>query len=112
MAVTGVLLVFFLVLLTAAVKARRRRVLTGHEGLIGVAGMVRREIAPGATGIVLVQGELWRADAAEGRIGVDEKVVVESVEGLLLHVRRASGVIPAPRRPASPAVAKSANARA
>jgi membrane-bound serine protease (ClpP class) len=111
-AVTVLLIAFFLILITAALKARRRRAVTGHEGLIGATGVVRRDIEPGGTGFVLVHGELWRAGAAEGRIGVDERIIVQSVEGLVLQVRRASGVIPAPRRPASPAVAKSSGARA
>jgi hypothetical protein len=38
-------------------------------------------------------------------------VVVQGVEGLLLTVRRASEVVPAPSRPAAPAVAKSNTTR-
>jgi membrane-bound ClpP family serine protease len=36
---------------------------------------------------VLVKGERWRAVAAE-RVAAGERVVVESVEGLLLRVRK------------------------
>jgi membrane-bound serine protease (ClpP class) len=111
-AVTAVLLGFFLVIVTAILRSRRRRVVTGREGLIGARGVVRREFEPGQNGIVLVQGELWQAIAPDGRIGVGEQVVVQSLEGLLLTVRRATDIVPAPPRPASPAVAKSGTARA
>jgi hypothetical protein len=38
---------------------------------------------------------------------VSEQVIVESVDGLVLTVKRASAVSPAPVRPAAPASAKS-----
>jgi membrane-bound serine protease (ClpP class) len=111
-AVTIVLLGFFLVVVTAVLRSRRRRVVTGREGLIGAVGIVRREIEPGRNGIVLVQGELWQAVAPEGRLNQGERVVVQSMDGLLLTVRRTTDVVPAPPRPAAPAVAKSNTARA
>jgi membrane-bound serine protease (ClpP class) len=106
------LLAFFLFLVAAVLRVRRRRVVTGREGLLDAVGTVRRELEPGKTGIVLVQGELWQAVAPDGRLGVGEKVVVQALDGLLLTVRRATDVVPAPPRPASPAVAKSGTARA
>ncbi len=109
--VTAVFVVFFLVIVTAVIRSRRRKVVTGREGLVGASGTVRRELAPGQPGIVHTQGELWQAVAVEGRIASGEKVVVQSMDGLLLTVRRASDIIPAPPRPASPAVAKSETAR-
>jgi membrane-bound ClpP family serine protease len=69
----------------------RRRPSHGADGLIGHVGVVRRALAP--QGAVLIDGELWRARRspvddvpvlAEG-----EPVVVESVHGLTLSVRRA-----------------------
>jgi membrane-bound serine protease (ClpP class) len=111
-AVTLVLVIFFGFLLTAAIRARRNRVVTGREGIVGATGVVRREIEPGRAGIVLTQGELWQAVAPAGRVGVGEQVVVEAIDGLLLTVRRASDIVPAPPRPGSPAVAKSGAARA
>src|SRR5438105_4578854 len=111
-AVTAVLLGFFLVIVTAVLRSRRRRVVTGREGLLGAVGTVRRALEPGQTGIVHVQGELWQAIAPDGRLAVGEKVIVQGLSGLILTVRRASDVVPAPPRPASPAVAKSGTARA
>jgi membrane-bound serine protease (ClpP class) len=110
--VTAVLLGFFLVIVAAILRSRRRRVVTGREGLIGAVGVVRRDLEPGRTGIVLVQGELWQAVASEGRLSQGERAVVQSVDGLLLTVRRATDAIPAPPRPPAPAVAKSRTARA
>ncbi|MBV9516147.1 MAG: nodulation protein NfeD [Mycobacteriaceae bacterium] len=110
--VTTVLVAFFGLLIAAIVRGRRRRVVTGREGLIGTTGLVRRDIEPGRTGIVLVHGELWQAVAPEGRLSASEQVVVQSLDGLLLTVRRAAEAVPAPPRPAAPAVAKSNTARA
>src|SRR5689334_24120447 len=103
-AVTSVFVAFFAVLVTAIIRSRRRKSVTGREGLIGSTGVVRREIEPGRSGIVLVQGELWQA-IADGRLGQGERITVQSIDGLLLTVRRATDVIPAPPRPAAPAVA-------
>ena len=111
-AVTAVLLGFFLFVVAAVLRSRRRRVVTGREGLLGATGVVRRELEPSKGGIVLVQGELWQAVAPDGRVGVGERVVVQALDGLVLTVRRASDIVPAPPRPASPAVAKSKTAQA
>jgi membrane-bound serine protease (ClpP class) len=110
-AVTAVLLGFFLVIVTAILSSRRRRVVTGREGMLGATGVVRRELLPGRTGLVLVHGELWQAVAPDGRLDVGEQIVVQALEGLLLTVRRATDIVPAPVRPASPVVAKSERAR-
>jgi membrane-bound serine protease (ClpP class) len=110
-AVTAVFVVFFMVIVTAVIGSRRRHVVTGREGLLGASGVVRRELSPGQQGIVLTQGELWQAVASD-RIGAGEKVIVQSMDGLVLTVRRASDIIPAPPRPPSPVVAKSGAARA
>ncbi len=110
-AVTGVLVVFFLVIVTAVIRSRHRRVVTGREGLVGATGVVRRDLEPDRQGIILTQGELWQALAAEGRITAGEKVIIQNIDGLTLTVRRASDVVPAPPRPPSPAVAKSETAR-
>jgi len=60
------------------------------DGLVGRVGVVRRAIAP--EGQVAVAGELWRARrswADDDEPAVGEHVVVESVHGLTLSVRRA-----------------------
>ena len=110
--VTGVLLAFFLVLVTAILSSRRHAVVTGREGMLGARGVVRRELAPGGTGLVLVQGEIWQAVAPDGRLAEGEPVVVQAMAGLLLTVRRATDPVTAAPRAASPAIAKSETARA
>jgi membrane-bound serine protease (ClpP class) len=109
--VTAVFLAFFLFIAAAVIRSRRRKVVTGREALMGASGVVRNEVIPGQHGIVLVQGELWQAVATDVRIARGEKIVVESVDGLVLKVRSTSDIVPAPPRPASPAVAKSETAR-
>lgn len=79
------LIFFFLV--TLAVKAQRRRAVSGSEGLIGVIGDV---FAPLPDGKVMVGGELWDAtvDPGEGLISKGEKVRIVSVEGMKLKVKK------------------------
>jgi membrane-bound serine protease (ClpP class) len=84
--------VLALVTLREARAISRRQVETGAEGLIGHVGIVRRKIDP--LGDVAVDGELWRARrswVAEDEPAPDEgdAVVVDSVQGLTLLVRRA-----------------------
>src|ERR1700730_18368678 len=81
-AVTAVLLAFFLVIVTAVLSSRRHRVVTGREGMLGATGVVRRELLPGHSGLVLVQGELWQAVAPDGRLGAGVQVTVQGMEGL------------------------------
>jgi membrane-bound serine protease (ClpP class) len=84
--------VLALVTLREARSISRRQVQSGAEGLIGRVGIVRRRIDP--LGDVAVDGELWRARRAwasenEAPPAEGERVVVDSVHGLTLLVRRA-----------------------
>lgn len=94
-AITAITSSFFLFLLTMALRAQREQPLTGKEGLVGRMGRVRKTFVPAPsgsltfTGNVLVQGEIWRAEAAEA-IKSGERVVVTKVEGFTVHVRRVS----------------------
>jgi membrane-bound serine protease (ClpP class) len=82
----GVSLIFiFLVFLV--VRAHRRKVATGKEGLIGEIGLARTDLNP--SGKVFVHGELWEAEADEF-IPVGTKVKVSRVEAnLSLKVTKA-----------------------
>lgn len=82
----GVITIF---LMTIAIKARRNKVVTGAQGLLGAIGEARTEIDP--DGKVFVLGELWNAHAPT-RVRMGEQVVVRKVEGLELEVERAGNV--------------------
>lgn len=96
-AITAITSGFFLFLLTMALRAQRGQPLTGKEGLIGRTGRVRKTFVPAPSGSltfagsVLVQGEIWQAEAEEA-IETSEKVVVTGAEGFTLHVRRVADV--------------------
>src|SRR6516162_9519461 len=72
-------------LMSIALKARRNKVVTGQQGMIGSVGEARTDIDP--EGKVFVQGELWNAHAPS-RVQMGEHVVVKKVEGLELEVER------------------------
>jgi membrane-bound serine protease (ClpP class) len=79
--VTGVVVVG---LLSLAVRAQRRRVSTGQEGLLLEKGRARSAIDP--EGKVTIHGEIWNAVADEP-VAAGETVEVVGVEGLTLRVR-------------------------
>ncbi|HLA77881.1 MAG TPA: nodulation protein NfeD [Vicinamibacteria bacterium] len=73
-------------LVRLVIQAQLRRPQTGVEGLIGQAARAETALAP--NGWVTVQGESWRALIESGAAAAGEMVVVTSVEGLLLRVRK------------------------
>jgi membrane-bound serine protease (ClpP class) len=78
---------FFTWIISKAVQARHRRVHTGSEELVGEHAVVRSRLDP--VGHVFVKGALWRATGADSSaFDVGDEVVVESVEGLTLTVRK------------------------
>lgn len=72
-------------LVRIAIRARRNKVLTGADALIGAIGIAQEQIAP--RGQILVHGELWFAEAPS-TIAPGEQVRVKSVNGLTLLVER------------------------
>ena len=72
-------------LMGIAIRARRNKVVTGEQGLIGAVGEARTDIDP--EGKVFVLGELWNAHAPS-RVGIGDHVVVRKVEGLELEVEK------------------------
>ena len=72
-------------LMTIALRARRNKVVTGEQGLIGAIGEARTDIDP--EGKVFVLGELWNAHA-RSRVGMGDPIVVRKVEGLELEVEK------------------------
>jgi membrane-bound serine protease (ClpP class) len=77
---------FFAFAVGAGLRAQKRKVQTGREGLVGAVGIARSELAP--EGTVFVQGELWSAESADGPIPAGGRVRVTRVDGLRLRVKK------------------------
>ncbi len=73
-----------------ALRARRGKVLTGPQAMIGAIAIARTPLHP--TGQVEIRGELWQA-SLQGQISVapGTPVLVRSVNGLVLVVEPAKG---------------------
>ena len=78
--------IFFAFVVAKAVSTMRRQATTGIEGLIGQKAVARTGLRP--TGSVFLKGEWWDAVSLDGDIQAGETVIVESMEGLRLRVRR------------------------
>lgn len=70
-------------LMTIALQARRNKITTGEQGMIGEIGVVQAALAP--SGKVFVHGELWNATAPSA-VEVGRNVIVRKVEDLTLLV--------------------------
>ena len=70
-------------LMSIAVRARRNKVVTGQQGLVGEIGIAETALSP--SGKVFIHGELWDA-VSTLNIQAGERVVVRQVEGLTLRV--------------------------
>ena len=77
---------FFTLIIGLAVKAHRRRPVTGPEGLLGAEGVASTDITKDG-GMVLLHGERWAAYSDEP-ISKNEKVKVEAVSRLKVKVKR------------------------
>ncbi len=73
-------------LTTLVLRARRVRVTTGREGMIGEIGVARTQLGP--EGKVFVHGELWNA-VAPTSLPEGTRVRVSGVDGLHLRVEPA-----------------------
>ncbi len=74
-------------LMSIALKARRNKISTGAQGLIGEIGTVRTTLAP--EGKIFVHGELWNA-VSPVPVEVGEQVRVRGVAELKLQVEPVS----------------------
>jgi membrane-bound serine protease (ClpP class) len=79
-----VTLVFFISVMTAALRVRLRRPVSGEEALVGTEGVAKTDIAP--EGTVMTKGTLWRARTMETGIAAGSKVQIKATEGLVLLV--------------------------
>jgi membrane-bound serine protease (ClpP class) len=76
----GLITVF---LMSIALKARRNKIVTGEQGMVGEMGIAQTSLSP--QGKVFVHGEMWDAISSVP-VSAGESVVVRKVEGLQLHV--------------------------
>ncbi len=76
---------FFSVTVGLALKAWKRKPVTGIEGLVGIEGLAHTDIYK--DGMALVRGEYWQAYSDEP-IKKGERIRVESVSGLRIKVKR------------------------
>jgi len=76
-------------LMTLVVRARRNKITTGAQGLVGELGVARTQLAP--SGKVFIHGELWDARSAVP-LAAGSEVRVTRVNGLALEVEAADRV--------------------
>ena len=84
-AVTLPFSIITVMLATLALRARRNKVETGREGMVGEIGKAVTELAP--AGKVFVHGEYWDATALQ-LVPAGASVRVASLEGLVLKVEQ------------------------
>jgi membrane-bound serine protease (ClpP class) len=72
------------VLFSIALRARRNKVVTGAEGMLGLQAIAVGELNP--SGTVLVRGEYWNAEAS-ARVPASEPVRITGIDGLTLRVK-------------------------
>jgi membrane-bound serine protease (ClpP class) len=80
---------FFAFAITKALAAQRRPAVAGMTvgQMVGQVAEVRHALSP--NGMVLVNGELWRAESESGPVPQGERVIISGQEGFTLRVRRA-----------------------
>jgi membrane-bound serine protease (ClpP class) len=70
-------------LMSIALKARRNKLVSGAQGLIGETGVAQTSLSP--QGKIFVHGELWDA-VSSSEVAIGQSVVVRRVDGLVLAV--------------------------
>ncbi len=91
LAAVGTLTLVSVFVIGKSIAIQKKAVVTGPSGMVGAIGVVRKELNP--VGIILVKGELWKAeidmsDPSDKPIRKDERVEIERVEGNKLIVQR------------------------
>ena len=70
-------------LMSIALKARRNKMVSGAQGIIGETGIAQTTLSP--RGKIFIHGELWDA-VSSADVPAGESVVVRRIDGLLLQV--------------------------
>lgn len=79
-------------LMTAVLRARRNKIQTGEQGLIGEIGVVRMPLTP--EGKIFIVGETWNA-ISSSPLDIGARVRVCAVHGLQLEVEPEQSATPA-----------------
>jgi membrane-bound serine protease (ClpP class) len=69
----------------AVVRALRRRLVTGAEGMIGAFGKAAETLDP--AGMVDIKGEYWKAVSTNTKIEAGREIEVTGINGLTLEVK-------------------------
>ena len=85
-------------LMSIALKARRNKVVTGEQGLVGETGFAKTVLSP--HGKVFVHGAIWDA-VASSPLPMGQMVVVRAMDGFTLHV----DAVVSPARDSTPTAA-------
>lgn len=83
----GLAIAFSIGIIFFANRTRSLKKLGGVDGMIGETGIVKETLNP--HGRVFVHGEIWEAEC-QSQISEGESVIVESVEGLKVRVKKSS----------------------
>jgi len=84
--VVAVTVGFTFLVVGLGVKALRRRTVTGSEGMVGLVGLAKTNLAP--DGKIFVHGEIWDAVSVEP-VQAGNPIEVTKIDGLKLHVKPA-----------------------
>ncbi|GAB4171480.1 MAG: nodulation protein NfeD [Calditrichia bacterium] len=80
-------LLFVIIAIGFALKAQKRKITTGAEGIIGEEGIAMENFRNGK-GQILIHGEIWQAiNEDEKEIKKDDEIVVTGKKGMKLFVR-------------------------
>ncbi len=79
--------------MSIALKARRNKVVTGEQGLVGETGVAQTALSPG--GKVFIHGELWDA-VATSSLPAGQLVIIRKIEGLTLLVDPVASAVSPP----------------
>jgi len=80
-------------LMGIALKARRNKMVSGAQGIIGETGIAQTALSP--RGKIFVHGELWDA-VSSSDLSAGQSVVVRRIDGLLLQVEPTTAIQPVP----------------
>jgi membrane-bound serine protease (ClpP class) len=84
--------------MTIALQARKNKVVTGPQGLVGETGVAQTALSP--QGKVFVHGELWDATATTP-VPIGQLVVIRRVDDLMLRVEPLPVAPPPPKAAAA-----------